>query len=90
MKIKRKAALAAAVFLAAMNLSACAYGPPEDYENNDIDASQTDYDPEENIPAGVYGPPPEDYDNNDTDVSQTNYAPEENVEPAVYGPPAES
>ena len=28
MKIKKKAAMAAAMFVAAMNLTACAYGPP--------------------------------------------------------------
>lgn len=60
-KNKKKAFLAAAVFFAAMNLSACAYGPPpEDKEETNADVSQTDYDPEENVDAGVYGPPPEE------------------------------
>lgn len=46
MKTKRKAAIAAAAFWAALNLSACAYGPPpEDYEEPDADTSQTEYDP---------------------------------------------
>lgn len=59
-KNKKKAALAAALFWAAMNLSACAYGPPpEDNEETNADVSQTEYDPEENVEAGVYGPPDE-------------------------------
>lgn len=33
MKIKKKAAMAAAVFAAAMNLTACAYGPPMERQN---------------------------------------------------------
>ncbi len=37
MKIKKKAAMAAAVFAAAMNLTACAYGPPMEKQ----DAPQT-------------------------------------------------
>ena len=43
MKMNKKAVVAAAVFSAAMNLSACAYGPP--------------YDPSDNRNADVYGPP---------------------------------
>ena len=58
MKIKKKAAVAAAVFAVTMNLSACAYGPPpEEHEDIDADISQTEYDPEENQNATVYGPP---------------------------------
>ncbi|MDE6579699.1 MAG: hypothetical protein K2K41_04115 [Ruminiclostridium sp.] len=38
MKIKKKAAMAAAVFAAAMNLTACAYGPP--MESRDAPQSQ--------------------------------------------------
>lgn len=41
MKIKKKAAMAAAVFVAAMNLTACAYGPPMESR----DASQTQEQP---------------------------------------------
>lgn len=89
MKIKKKAAIAAAVFAVTMNLSACAYGPPEDYEGNDAEVSQTEYDPEENQNATVYGPPTENYEENETDISDTEYDPEENVAPAVYGPPAD-
>lgn len=59
-KNKKKAALAAAVFLAAMNLSACAYGPPTGDEETDTNVSQTEYDPEENVAPAVYGPPPEE------------------------------
>lgn len=43
MKIKKKAAISALIFSAAMNLNGCAYGPP----------------PESNIGYGVYGPPSE-------------------------------
>ena len=45
MKIKKKAAIAAVLFSAAVNFSACAYGPPPDeYENvnNNDTVSQTD------------------------------------------------
>lgn len=59
-KNKKKAALAAAVFLATMNLSACAYGPPRGDEETDADVSQTEYDFEDNINHDVYGPPPEE------------------------------
>lgn len=54
MKIKKKAAMAAAVFVAAMNLSACAYGPPREREN----APQTQdssYDTAENQNLGADG-----------------------------------
>ena len=34
MKVKKKAAMAAAVFVAAMNLTACAYGPPPMEDRN--------------------------------------------------------
>lgn len=43
MKVNKKAMIAAAVFSAALNLSACAYGPP--------------YDPADNRNVDVYGPP---------------------------------
>lgn len=57
MKIKKKAAIAAAVFAAAMNFSACdnyasgAYGPPEEREyeivvNDGTTKSDTETDPE--------------------------------------------
>lgn len=60
-KNKKKAALTAALFWAAMNLSACVYGPPpEDNEETDADVSQTEYGSEDNINQGVYGPPPEE------------------------------
>lgn len=72
MKTKKKAAIAAAAFWAALNLSACAYGPPpEDYEEPDADTSQTEYDPGENINGDVYGPPPEKME--DTDMPQTEH-----------------
>lgn len=41
MKIRKKAALAAAVFAVAMNLSACAYGPPRgDEETSESSVSE--------------------------------------------------
>lgn len=85
MKIKKKAAVAAAVFAVTMNLSACAYGPPKDYEGNDAEVSQTEYDPEENQNAGVYGPPEEEYE--DVSQTETSYEPAENQNATVYGPP---
>lgn len=42
MKIKKKAVIAAAVFSAALNLSACAYGPPPDDWNSDNSSSVSD------------------------------------------------
>ncbi len=58
MKMKKKAVIAAAAFAVAMNLSACAYGPPEeDYEDTPQTEEATSYEPDENQNAGVYGPP---------------------------------
>lgn len=42
MKIKKKAVIAAAVFSAALNLSACAYGPPPDDWDNENSSSVSD------------------------------------------------
>lgn len=42
MKIQKKAVIAAAVFSAALNLSACAYGPPPDDWNNENSSSVSD------------------------------------------------
>ena len=42
MKMKKKAVIAAAVFSAALNLSACAYGPPPDDWNNENGSSVSD------------------------------------------------
>lgn len=42
MKMKKKAIIAAAVFSAALNLSACAYGPPPDDWNSDNGSSVSD------------------------------------------------
>lgn len=47
MKIAKKAMIAAAVFSAALNLSACAYGPPPedwDNENNSSYSDENSYD----------------------------------------------
>lgn len=86
MKINKKAALAAVAFAVTMNLSACAYGPPEDYEENGADVSHTEYEPEENQNAGVYGPPPEE-EYEDISQTETSYEPAENQNATVYGPP---
>lgn len=42
MKMKKKAVIAAAVFSAALNLSACAYGPPPDDWDSDNRSSVSD------------------------------------------------
>lgn len=42
MKMKKKAVIAAAVFSAALNLSACAYGPPPDDWDNENSSSFSD------------------------------------------------
>lgn len=47
MKISKKAVIAAAVFSAALNLSACAYGPPPDdweHENSSSVSDENSYD----------------------------------------------
>jgi len=91
MKVKKKAAIAAAAFWAAMNLSACAYGPPpEDYEESGSDISQTEYDPGENINGDVYGPPPEKMEETDTDMPQDEYDPVESRNAGIYDPADES
>lgn len=66
MKIKKKAILTAAAFLTVTSFSACgnvgegAYGPPmetSNYEEAETDIPDTEYNPEENQNATVYGPP---------------------------------
>ena len=55
----KKIAIAAAAFSTAINLNACAYGPPDDF------------DPRNNTPVAVYGPPEviESRIDEDTDTS---------------------
>ncbi|MDE6710495.1 MAG: hypothetical protein K2J76_08395 [Oscillospiraceae bacterium] len=75
MKMKKKAVIAAAAFAVAMNLSACAYGPPEDYEDTPQTEEITSFDPAENQTVGVYGPPSEEeweYDETDTSEEEQN------------------
>lgn len=92
MKMKKKAVIAAAAFAVAMNLSACAYGPPqEDYEDN--------YNPSYNQNENAYGPPPEEWEYEETDTEtvsnddttqteeETSYDPADNINEDVYGPP---
>ncbi len=61
MKMKKKAIIAAVAFAAAMNLSACTYGPPywdeEEYEDTTQTEEETSYAPADNINEDVYGPP---------------------------------
>ncbi|MBD5141642.1 MAG: hypothetical protein HDT25_09570 [Ruminococcus sp.] len=89
MKMKKKAIIAAAAFAVAMNLSACAYGPPE-------------WDEEDNYNMGVYGPPEfEEWEQEETDTEIvgnddttqteeiTSFDPAENQTVGVYGPPGE-
>ena len=70
MKMKKKAVIAAVAFAAAMNLSACAYGPPEDYEDTPLTEEITSFDPAENQTVGVYGPPGEEWDYDETDTPE--------------------
>lgn len=42
MKMKKKAVIAAAIFTAALNLSACAYGPPPEDWDNENSSSASD------------------------------------------------
>ena len=60
MKMKKKAVIAAAAFAVAMNLSACAYGPPDEDFDRDMPTEETSFAPDENQNVGVYGPPPEE------------------------------
>ena len=76
MKIKKKAAVAAAVFAAAMNLSACAYGPPPESDfpdhSSDIFAAESNgFDPDDNYNVGVYGPPDGEWEYETTGESET-------------------
>lgn len=66
MKMKKKAALAAAALLTVTGFSACGnvgegvYGPPPEtsnYEKTETDIPDTNYDPEDNVEPAVYGPP---------------------------------
>ncbi|MDE6593152.1 MAG: hypothetical protein K2K57_08845 [Oscillospiraceae bacterium] len=78
MKIKKKAAVAAAVFAAAMNFSACAYGPPPesdfpDHSSGEVystpAAESNDFDPVDNVNYDVYGPPEEEWEDEMTEES---------------------
>lgn len=79
MKIKKKAAIAAAMFAAVMNFSACAYGPPP----------EGDYDPADNRNADVYGPPQVEWEDETIEESEENFDPGCNYNECVYGPPDE-
>lgn len=57
MKMKKEAVVAAIAFAAALNLSACAYGPPEDYEDTTQPEEETSYDSADNINEDVNDPP---------------------------------
>ena len=70
MKMKKKAIIAAAAFAVAMNLSACAYGPPEDYDDTPQTEEITSFDPAKNQTVGVYGPPGEEWDYDETDTPE--------------------
>ncbi|MBD5145133.1 MAG: hypothetical protein HDT21_04370 [Ruminococcus sp.] len=98
--MKKKAIIVAMAFAAAMNLSACAYGPPnEDFEQN-LPTEETSFAPEENQNVGVYGPPEfEEWEQEETDTEivsnddttqtedETSYDPADNINEDVYGPP---
>lgn len=94
MKIKKKAAITAAVFAAAMNLSACAYGPPPesdfpDHSNDIPTAESNDFDPGDNVHYNVYGPPDGEWEDETTEesVAVESFDPADNVNYDVYGPP---
>lgn len=99
MKIKKKAAIAAAAFAVAMNLSACAYGPPNEDFEKDLPTEETSFAPDENQNVGVYGPPLEEEWQEETDTEtvnnddttqteeETSYDPADNINGDVYGPP---
>ncbi len=59
-KFPRKAAAAAAIFTATLNLNGCVYGPPADFEDTTeipYGYITEEFDPAQNINADVYGPP---------------------------------
>ncbi len=94
MKIKKKAVVAAAVFAAAMNLSACAYGPPpeSDFPDHSSDtpaAESNDFDPADNVNYDVYGPPGWEWEDETTEESDIgeSFDPADNYNEVVYGPP---
>ena len=57
MKMKKEAVVAAIAFAAALNLSACAYGPPEDYEDTTQPEEEISYDSADDINKDVNDPP---------------------------------
>ncbi|MDE7293873.1 MAG: hypothetical protein K2N72_05565 [Oscillospiraceae bacterium] len=78
MKIKKKAAVAAAVFAAAMNLSACAYGPPPESDFPNHSSGEVydtpvgnGFDPADNVNYDVYGPPDWEWEDETTGESKT-------------------
>lgn len=76
MKIKKKAAIAAAVFSAAMNFSACAYGPPPGEEEYDEPGAETGNNEYVSQTESSF------------DLSDENfYDPADNLNDCVYGPP---
>ncbi len=87
MKMKKEAVVAAIAFAAAINLSACAYGPPnEDFEQN-LPTEENTFVPDENQNPGVYGPPEEEYEDTTQSEEETSYDPADNINGDVYGPP---
>lgn len=89
MKMKKKAVIAAAAFAVAMNLSACAYGPPDEDFDQDMPTEETSFAPDENQNVGVYGPPPEEYEDTPQTEEISSFDPAENQTVGVYGPPGE-
>ena len=80
MKIKAKAAMAAILFSAAVNFSACAYGPPQDdFESVDSDVVSQ---PESKNTSTVY----DENDKSDTEPDE-DFDPDDNMNVLVYGPP---
>ncbi|MDE7293874.1 MAG: hypothetical protein K2N72_05570 [Oscillospiraceae bacterium] len=69
MKIKKKAAIAAAVFAVAMNFNGCGtYGPPTTESN--------DFDPGYNYNENVYGPPEGEWEDETTEESGADESPD--------------
>ncbi len=91
MKKTTKTAAVAAAFLAALNMNACAYGPPPGYDD-----VQTEYGPPEYYGTETPSAQTGDFQPDDNDVQmeyapapyyEEDYHPEEDEIQDVYGPP---
>ena len=85
----KKLAIVAAAFSTALNLNACAYGPPPDFDpsaniNDDVYGPPSFFEEKEETPDTPAAADPEE----NTDTQQTDFDPAYNSNDCVYGPPS--